>query len=302
MSKPEVQRRRKRREPHGAATLQDVATLAGVAPMTVSRSLRDPDLVSPKTRERVQWAINELNYIPNLLAGSLSSQSSRVIGIVVPSIRHSIFAETLQVMMSHFEEHGYRTFSVFNDYSVEREEVLVRTLLSHKPDALVLTGYTHTDTTARLLRSLSIPVVEMWNLGPDPIDMMVGIDNERAAYEMTSHLLDSGRRHLAMAISRTDGNDRSVARIKGFRKALTDRGLDETRLIIIETDIEYGTGAAAVDEILQRDPETDSVFMASDILAVGGLLRLQEKGVSVPEDVAIAGFDDAELASLVTPA
>lgn len=286
----------------GSATIQDVAERAGVTAMTVSRALRRPDKVADDTCARIRKAIDELDYIPNLSAGSLASRVSRIVGIIVPSMSHSIFAETLQVMTQAFEAEGYRALIACNSYSLEREEALVRTLLSHRPDALVVTGHTHTEKTRRMLTAAAIPIVEMWNLGSRPIGMMVGIDNERASNCMTRHLLEDGRRNIALVVSHAANNDRSQARIRGFRSALAEFGLDAEAAPVVETQIDYGAGAHAVLEVLQRNPRTDAIFLASDILATGGLLRLTQDGVEIPENIAVAGFDDAELSRLVRPA
>ncbi|MYN12362.1 substrate-binding domain-containing protein [Pusillimonas sp. TS35] len=288
-------------QPPRHVRMRDVAKMAGVAVTTVSRVLTEPQRVSPKTMNAVMAAIETLGYLPNRAAGSLRSNRSNMIAVLVPNISHSAFAETLQGMADRFRDHGYQLLIGHTGYSLKEEEDLVATLLSRRPDGIVLTGYTHTETTTRLLKAAQIPIVEMWNLCEDPLDMMVGYSNFGAARTMTQHLLERGYRRIGYIGGLVMDNDRTRQREAGFMAALTEAGIEIDRERMERTDFEFEAGAISFRKIMQQRPDTEAIFASSDILAVGVLLECAKLGWPVPGRLAVAGFDDSPMASLMTP-
>lgn len=281
--------------------MRDVAEMAGVAVTTVSRVLAYPDQVSPKTLEAVNKAIEKLGYLPNRAAGSLRSNRSNIIAVLVPNISHSAFAETLQGMADRFRDYGYQLLIGHTGYSLKEEEDLVGTLLSRRPDGIVLTGYTHTEATTRLLKSARIPVVEMWNLTEDPLDIMVGYSNYEAARSMTQHIIERGYQRIGYIGGVVMDNDRTRQREAGFIAALEEAGIEVDRKRMERTDFEFSAGAISFQKIMHQRPDTQAIFASSDILAVGILLECAKLGWHVPDRLAVAGFDDSSMASLMTP-
>src|SRR3982075_844782 len=206
-------------QPHSAPTLSAVAKLAGVSSITVSRVVRLPNLVSPGTRGRVEAAMRELGYVPNQLAGSLASARTRSVGVVVPPIANSIFADTVQGLSDEFEPLGYAVILAQSRYDAAREDHMLAALLSRRPEAIIMVGSPATEDGARLLRRAGIPVAETWDLPATPIDAVAGFDNYEAGVAVAQHLVTQGRNNLAFiggddprATRRWNGfNDRAMA-------------------------------------------------------------------------------------------
>src|ERR1700712_3671063 len=191
MSTPEAD------ETQSAPTLSAVARLAGVSAITVSRVVRLPNLVAQRTRERVEAAMRDLGYVPNLVAGSLASARTRSIGVLVPTIANSIFADTVQGLSDELEPLGYAVILAQSRYDDAREDHMLRALLSRRPEAIIMVGSPATDDGARLLRRAGIPIVETWDLPAAPIDAVAGFDNYAAGTAVARHLLAQGRQSLA---------------------------------------------------------------------------------------------------------
>src|SRR3979490_1153823 len=183
--------------PHSAPTLLAVAKLAGVSSITVSRVVRLPGLVAPETRDRVEAAMRELGYVPNQLAGALASARTRSVGVLVPTIANSIFADTVQGLSDELEPLGYAVILAQSRYDATREDHMLSALLSRRPAALIMAGWPATDDGARLLRRAGIPIVETWELPPEPIDAVAGFDNYEAGVAVAQHLVAQGRQNLA---------------------------------------------------------------------------------------------------------
>jgi LacI family transcriptional regulator, gluconate utilization system Gnt-I transcriptional repressor len=294
-------RARARRKGHGRATLADVAQRAGVSPITVSRALRSPLLVAAATRERIARAVEEMGYLPNLLAGSLASSSPRTAAAVLPTLDASIFTDVLKGVVDVLDRDAYQLVLGNSHWSLAVEETLVATFLSHRVGAIILTGATHSRRTRVLLAASGIPVVETWSLPDEPLGACVGFSNEAAAAAMTRHLVARGYRDVAFVSAPVDDNDRTADRRRGFLSSLRahgrEAGLDRT----FESPFSLAAGGAVLERIRERRPATDAVFFANDVLAAGALLAAQRAGLRVPQDVAIAGFDDTELAGALTP-
>jgi LacI family gluconate utilization system Gnt-I transcriptional repressor len=166
--------------------MEDVARLAGVSAITVSRALRHPEKVANETRDRITSAIRTLGYVPNLTAASLASNRSGIIAAIIPTVTNSIFADTVQGMSDRLRREGYQLLLGNTGYSVEEESALVSAFLARRPDGIILTGARHTPTTREMLADANLPVVETWDLAVEPIDMMVGFSNFEAAHAWQS--------------------------------------------------------------------------------------------------------------------
>src|ERR1700729_4329213 len=183
--------------PHSAPTLSAVAKLAGVSSITVSRVVRLPNLVAPETRGRVEAAMRELGYVPNQVAGALASARTSSVGVLVPTIANSIFADTVQGLSDELEPLGYAVILAQSRYDAAREDRRRSALLSRRPEAVVMVGSPATPDGARLLRRAGIPVVETWELPPEPIDAVAGFDNFEAGVAVARRFAGQGRQSLA---------------------------------------------------------------------------------------------------------
>ncbi|MDN3516475.1 LacI family DNA-binding transcriptional regulator [Aquisalimonas lutea] len=288
-------------ERKSAVRMEDVARLAGVSSITVSRVLNHPDKVAEGTRERVLAAVEATGYIPNSVAGSLASRRTRVIGALVPTITNSIFADTIDGMDDVLRPAGYQLLLGATGYSLDEESRLISAMLAQRPAGLLATGLQHQAQAYTLLRATEIPIVETWNVDGDPVDMAVGFSNFRACHAMVTCLAEQGARRIGFVSAPTTANDRAEQRLLGYRRAVRDLGLDADPALEREAKFSFHAGAERLLELLAARPDVEAIFFANDILALGALFECQRRGIRVPEDLAIAGFDDVELAAQVNP-
>ncbi|MQM39550.1 HTH-type transcriptional regulator GntR [wastewater metagenome] len=281
--------------------MEDVARIAGVSSITVSRVLNQPGKVAEETRERVLNAIEAVGYVPNSVAGSLASRRTSVIAALVPTITNSIFADTIHGLTDVLTPAGYQLLLGATGYSLEREAQLITALLAQRPAGLLVTGLAHAERARTLMKSAGIPVVETWNVQGEAVDMAVGFSNYRACYDMVVRLAGNGHRCIGFVCAPTEANDRARERLRGYRSAIRDLGLPERAELVREAKFSFHAGAESVNRMRAEVPDLDAVFCANDILAIGALFECQRRGVDVPGDLSIAGFDDVELASQVNP-
>ncbi|GLQ55821.1 LacI family DNA-binding transcriptional regulator [Devosia nitrariae] len=280
--------------------IEEVARRAGVSPITVSRALNTPEKVNETTRVAVLKAVEETGYIPNRLAGSLASNRSKTVGVIVPTVTNSIFADKIRGLGDVLSGAGYQILLGQSGYSLDAEADLVAALLAQSPSGLVLTGSTHAHRTHVMLERSGVPVVETWTSAEFPIDMQVGFSNEAAAFAVVEHLVAAGYRDLALVVAPVQDNDRALGRLEGFRKAIAHFGLRQPAPER-EAAFSLRNGAEALVNILETHPDTDAIFFANDILAAGALLECRRRNIAVPGRLGVAGFDDLEIAAEIVP-
>jgi LacI family transcriptional regulator, gluconate utilization system Gnt-I transcriptional repressor len=278
-------------------TLSAVAERAGVSSITVSRVVRLPGLVAPKTRAKVEAAMQELGYVPNLVAGSLATARTNAIGVLVPTIANSIFADTVQGLSDELEPLGYAVILAQSRYDAVRENHALAALLSRRPEAIIMVGSPATEEGNRLLRRARIPIVETWDLPPDPIDAVAGFDNYAAGGAVARHLVAQRRRHLAFI----GGDDpRATRRWLGFRDEALAAGVGEPRRLILDRNASGSVVALA------SLPDVDAVFAANDAHAIGFMAGLRHAGLlrsgpAAEQPVAVIGLGDLEMGRLIAP-
>ena len=285
-------------EPHSAPTLSAVAKLAGVSSITVSRVVRLPNLVAPETRGRVEAAMRELGYVPNQVAGSLASARTSSVGVLVPTIANSIFADTVQGLSDELEPLGYAVILAQSRYDAAREDRMLAALLSRRPEAIIMVGSPATEDGARLLRRAGIPIVETWELPVAPIDAVAGFSNYETGVAVARHFVAQGRASLAFI----GGDDpRATRRWHGFDDAARAAGAKAPRRLILERNAS-GSLAALADL-----PGVDAVFAANDAHAIGFMSGLRAAGLlrdgpAAAQPVAVIGLGDLEMGRLIAPA
>ena len=284
-------------ELQAAPTLSAVADLAGVSAITVSRVVRLPDMVAPQTRARVEAAMRQLGYVPNLVAGALASSRTNSVGVLVPTIANSIFADTVQGLSDHLEPLGYAVILAQSRYDAAREDHMLAALLSRRPEAIIMVGSPATEDGARLLRRSGIPVAETWELPPEPIDAVAGFDNYQAGVAVARHFVAQGRKALAFI----GGDDpRATRRWNGFKETALAAGVKPPRRLVLDRNAS-GSVVALADL-----PEVDAVFAANDAHAIGFLSGLRAAGLlrngpATEQPVAVIGLGDLGMGRLIAP-
>jgi LacI family gluconate utilization system Gnt-I transcriptional repressor len=284
---------RSARRGSGGITLSDVAKLAGVSAITVSRALNTPDLVTPETREKVRHAVERTGYVPNLLAGGLASNRSRLVAAVVPTIAGPVFLETIQALTEALAAKGYQLMLGQSGYDNSREDALIDAIVGRRPDGIVLTGIMRSADGRRRLLASGIPVVETWDLTPTPIDMLVGFSHEKAGAATAEFLHRKGYRRPAIV---TGDDHRANLRRGGFEQAWKALGGAAPRVQHVPAPTTLGSGRAALRELLAGAEPVDAVACSSDALAHGVITEAQARGLRVPQDVGVIGFGDLAFA------
>jgi LacI family gluconate utilization system Gnt-I transcriptional repressor len=282
------------------ARLSDVAAHAGVSAVTVSRAIRKPEMVSADVRRRIDAAVHELGYVPNYLASALASAKTHIIGVVVPSLTNGVFVDYLRALHDFFLPKGFQVLVLNSRYSLMEEERALATLIGHHAEALIVAGIDQTDRSRTLLESAGVPIVQTMEIGDQPIDINIGLSQHDAGYAATRYLLDLGHRKIAHIAARIDF--RAKRRMEGYKQAMAEAGIDCTEMV--EATTQQSTvrrGAEMFSAVLSRLPDIEAIFCCNDDLALGALFECQRRGIRVPQDLSIVGFNDLEYCASAFP-
>lgn len=283
--------------------MADVARLAGVSPMTVSRAFKTDSSVSETTREAILKAADGLGYVFDSTASNLRSQKTDFVAVTIPSINNANFAETVRGLSEGLKPRGLQILLGYTDYDMAEEERLIEQFLRRRPEAIVVTGGRHTPRARRMLENAGIPVIETWDLPEDPIGHVVGFSNADAVRGMVDHFVARGLTRIAFIGGDTTRDTRGADRRAGFIAAMQAHGLDASRLIAGgPPPISMREGAEAMGRLLDTLPDTQAVICVSDLSAFGALTECQRRAIAVPGRLSIAGFGDYEIAGIAVPA
>ncbi len=282
-------------------TLADVAREAGVSAVTVSRAIRLPEKVSEEARGRIRAAIDRLGYVPDPAASALASARTNVVGLLVPSLTNAVFADLLRGVYDAVEGTGL-TVQIGNfRYAPGKEEDLIRTFLRQRPAGLIVTGLDQTDAARALLAQAPCPVVQTMDASETPVDRIIGFSQQEGGRLAARHLLERGYARPGFLGARMD--PRSQERMRGFLDELGRAGRrDRTRVLTTPHPSSVGLGGQLLSDLLARAPDTDAVFCNNDDLAAGALFEALRRGIDVPGQLGICGFNDLEMSRHLVPA
>ncbi len=282
--------------------MTDVARLAGVSPMTVSRAFKADSSISGATREAILHAADTLGYVFDSTASNLRSQKTDFVAVTIPSINNANFADTVRALSDGLKSRGLQILLGTTDYDMTEEERLIEQLLRRRPEAIVVTGGNHTPRARRMLENAGIPVIETWDLPETPIDHVIGFSNAQAVRGMVDHFVGRGLTRIAFIGGDVSRDTRGADRRAGFIAAMQAHGLDASRLVAAgPPPISMREGAEAMARLLDSLPDTEAVICVSDLSAFGALTECQRRGVHVPDRISIAGFGDYEIAGISVP-
>ncbi|MEO9874844.1 MAG: LacI family DNA-binding transcriptional regulator [Anderseniella sp.] len=283
-------------------TLEDVAHAAGVSTATVSRCLNEPGKVSEKTRDRVMQAVSKLNYSPNFGARAIAANRTGIFGAVIPTMENAIFARGIEAFQKSLVEKNATTLVASSAYDPEQEARQIRTMVARGADGLLLIGTERHPEIYTFLSDRNIPTVIAWACSADQSQSYVGFDNCAASERLVTRAIRLGHRSFACISAPTGTNDRARDRVLGAQQAITAAGLDAAAMPVIETDYSIENGREAFRQFVSTAPLPSLVICGNDVLAVGAIQAARAAGLGVPEDVSIIGFDDIELATVISPA
>ena len=281
------------------STMKEVADLAGVAKITVSRVLRSPQLVSPATLKKVQNAINQLGYVPEAAAGALSSGRSQIAAANISTLSGSIFLSTINRLSSVLSRDGIQLILSNSEYSEEIEFQQLSALIAQRPLGLVLSNASDNPKRRSMLSRIGCKVIEIWDLPENPIDYAVGFSNFDAGYSMTQFLFgDCFYKKIAFLGTKQGLDRRSEMRLQGY-KDFQVKNDNEIRAVELEASGKGNIydGTVGLNIILNKWPNTDAIFCSGDVLGIGAVCEARRRGLDVPNDIAISGFGDIEFAN-----
>ena len=283
--------------------MSDVAAAVGVSPMTVSRAFKRDASVSLATREKILTTARDMGYVFDSTASNLRSQKTGFVAVTIPSINNANFADTVGALSTQLSHAGLQVLLGYTNYNWADEETLIEQLLRRRPEAIIVTGGSHSERATTMLKNAGIPVVQIWDEPANPVDRVVGFSNADAMKVMVRHLLDQGRRKLVFLGGDDLSDVRGAERRAGFISALQDAGLDATRLINTGTPpVSMHQGALAMAQALATYPDMDAIACVSDLSAFGALSECQRQGICVPDHIAIGGFGAYDISAQSVPA
>ena len=281
--------------PRRPLTLRDVSEASGVSEMTVSRVLRGKGDVSIATRERVQQAAKRLGYVPNKIAGSLASSRVNLVAVIIPSLGNMVFPEVLSGISETLADTSLQPVVGVTDYMPEKEEKVLFEMLSWRPAGIIIAGLEHSDASRAMLAQAGVPVVEIMDVDGDPIDACVGISHRRAGRMMAEEIIAAGYKRIGFLGTKMPLDHRARKRFEGFTRTLGKAGIEIADQEFYSGGSALAKGREMTETILRRTPDLDFLYFSNDMIGAGGLLYLLEKGISIPGQIGLAGFNGVEL-------
>jgi LacI family transcriptional regulator len=282
------------------ATVRDVAKRAGVAPITVSRVVNNSGYVSEKTRARVEAAIADLGYVPNVLARSLRSRRTNTLALILTDISNPFWTTVSRGVEDAASDAGFNVILCNTDESEVEQDKYLRVLLQKQVDGVLLVPARSAVEPIKFVQGHDTPVVVLDRRIPDAQADVVRGDSEGGAYQLTRLLLSLGHRRIAV-LSGPRGVSTAEDRIAGYRRALTEAGLDVDASLVYYGEFSLESGYDMTGQMLARTPRPSGLFAGNNFIAIGALRALRDAGLLVPEDLALVGFDDLPADLVVDP-
>lgn len=284
----------------GKTTLAAVAAHAGVSAMTASRALNRPERVSDAVRARVELAVAELGYVPNRAARALASAQSNVIVVLVPSLSNAVFTAVLEGIQDAIGSGNYQLLIGNTRYSDAEQEKLLGIYLQSNPDGILLSNLRQSARVSQMLAASQVPVVSMMDMASTPGQMSVGFSQSDAGHAMTRYLIGKGHTRIGFIGAQLD--ERTLRRAGGYRQAMHESGLHDPRLeLMVAEPSTIALGAQLVERMLAQAPDCSAVFCCNDDLAHGAIYQCQRRGIAVPGQLAVCGFNDLPASAWMTP-
>ena len=284
-----------------ATSIKDVAKEAGVSIATVSRVLNDIDVVNEDTKKKVLDAIKKLGYRPNIVARSLKTQRTSTIGILIPDIASQFYPDIVRGAEDVTNIYDYNIILCNSDFDVEKEKEYLRVLKEKMVDGVIYISSSLNEEILDLINELDLKTILVETKDKDGKLPSVTIDNIKASYEGTKYLINSGLKNLAFIGVNEENMNAWGERYTGFVNALKDSGLEADEDLCYFKNLTVKTGYQAIQRFTENNKSFDGIVCASDEIAMGAINALREKGIKVPEDVSVIGFDNNVMGSIFYP-
>lgn len=282
-------------------TLKDVAALSGVSVISASRVMRKAPNISENLREKVETAAQSIGYQRNRIAGSLRGQATDLIAVIVPSMSNHVFPNIVDGIDDALKGSQLRLVLGMTKYEESGEEAILRDMLTWNPAAVILSGLEHSDQTKEMLAHFPGPIVEVMDCDGDAIDMAVGVSMKEAGILIARHLVDRGYKRIAYVGAWGERPKRSVKRRLSFEAELARLGHPIVTSVILDEASSLEAGAVGIRKLFSRNLVLDAVFFANDDLALGALFYCKAQNISVPNTIALAGYNGLDMCQSISP-
>ncbi|MAO07557.1 MAG: LacI family transcriptional regulator [Alteromonas sp.] len=285
-------------------TLKQIAENLGISVTTVSKALKDYPDVSKKTKQLVKDEAKKLQYKPNVFAVNLRTKESKTVGLIIPEVVHHFFSSVINGIIEEAEKKGYLVIILQSNESYKLEKKQVDLLISKRVDGIMMSMANTTVDISHLqeIQRHDIPLVMFDKISKLMPCSKVVINDRKAAYDATKHLIDCGCKHIVHFRGALLPQN-SIDRFLGYKKALEDHGLPfDSSMVYICERVDYEDGRAAAEQLLKDGKKVDGIFAVTDMAAVGAMTVFKENGIEVPKDIKVMGFSNWFLSQAITPA
>ena len=284
----------------GIVNIRDIAKRAGVSVATVSHVINRTRFVSEELIERVEKAMADMDYQPNLLAGSLRKKKTGTIGLIIPDSSNTLFAKISKNIEDILFLQNYNLIVCNSAYDIDREVEYLKTLRSKMVDGILIVPVTFKSEHLERIKKVGIPIVILDRSIPDINMDTILIDNFKSGYNAAKYLTSLGHKNVGY-IDRIYDHSHSLDRKNGFIKAMKEEGLYLDEKNIVRGGFTFDDGVRAVKELMVRDPKITAIFSFNDINALGAMRGLADLGLKIPEDISVMGNDDMPFSSIYVP-
>jgi len=284
------------------ATIKDLARELKLSPSTVSRALRDHPDISPKTKKRVVSLANKLDYHPDSIAQSLQTKKTKTIGVIVPEIKQPFFASVINGIEELAYAAGYTIIVCQSNETADREVLVTRSLGSHRVAGLLVSLSRSTENLDhfKVLQRRGVPIVFFDRVSNDIEASKVVVDDYKGAFDVVEHLIKSGYKRIAH-LAGPKNLSISKFRLKGYMDALQQENLSFDDSMVVYGGLDNTDGIVGFQKLLNLETLPDAIFAVNDPVATGAFVMIKEHGMKIPDDIAIAGFSNTYMTSLLDP-
>lgn len=282
-------------------TINDVAKLADTSKSTVSRVINNQGGVSKNLEEKIKVAIATLKFKPNKVARALKAKSTKSIGLIIPNVENPVFAPLVKVIETTADRYGFSTILCNSDGIVEKEAKYLELLIEKQVDGIILNAIGEFHKGIEIVNDTNTPIVVLGKKIECFETTNVTVNNFKGAYIAVEHLIKIGMRNIAFLFGKLETSSAIHDRFEGYKSALTDYNIEFNEGLVVKGKRSFEGGLSAADELIERGIKFDSVFASNDILAIGCIEKLVEKGYSIPDDISVIGYDDIPASRVIRP-
>src|SRR5687768_11903763 len=287
---------------HKDITIYDIADALNLSPATISRGLKENPAIRKDTRKKIIDKAKEMGYRQNFFASNLRRNRTNTIGVIVPRLNSSFMSTTIAGMEKVANQAGYNLIISQSMESIEKEIVNVKTLYNSRVDGLLVSLAYSTDDISHFedLLEKGVPLIFFDRVFEHPQCTNIVIDNYKAGYEVTQHLIEQGCKrivHITASLKRNVYADR----LRGYKQALTDSGIPYDDKLVFINNLSDQAGVEVSRELLKMNPRPDGLFITNDVCAVSCMQELKLAGIKIPHDIAVAGFNNDALSKVIEP-